>query len=375
MIRVGTRRLVLLGLLAGWQAAACAACPFCGVVGRPLAGRRDAADVTAVGEATGAAARDDAGRVVQPFALRQAIRGDAARDASVIARVTGPVAGTAILFETGGGWEAVAADEALIAHVAAAPAVAEPAARRLAWYAARLEHADPAIAADAYAEFGLAPFADVRAVAGSFDAERLHRWIDEPAIDQRRRGFYGLALGLVAAAEHDAAVRARHVAALTAAIDQPANDLRAGFDGLLAGLVVAQGAAGLEDLVSRGLFDAATRAGDARHALSVLRFAWECLADTLPRERVVAATARLLANPAVAADAAVDLARYGDWSAVERVAALWDTLGREDPLVRRAVAGYLAACPLAAAREHLRRLEAADPVRMRAALEAAGGPR
>ena len=359
---------------ASWGVAA-AACPFCGVVGRSLAQRRDAAAVTAVGESAGPVARDDAGRLVQPFTVRQPLRGRTTAGDIVAARVAGPIAGTAILFETAGVWEAVAADEALIAHVAAAPAVTEPVARRLAWYAPRLEHPDPAIASDAYAAFGLAAFADVRAAAGSFDPDKLRHWLDDPGIDQRRRGFYGLALGIVAAGERDAAARARHVAALRGAIDRPASDLRAGFDGLLAGLVVAEGAAGLDALESRGLLDAATRAGDARHALAVLRFAAESLADTLPRSRVTAATARLLANPAVAADAAVDLARYGDWSAVERVAGLWDALGGDDPLVRRAVAGYLAACPLPAAREHLDRLRAADPDRLRAALEAVTGPR
>jgi hypothetical protein len=308
--------------------------------------------------------------------VQQAIRGRAAANAApVTARVAAPVAGTALLFGETAGWEAVAADESLLAHVAAAPATTVPAAERLAWYAARLEHPDPAIAADAFTEFGLAPFAAVRDAARSFDAEKLTRWIEEPGIDQRRRGFYGLALGIVAAAEPDPIVRKRSIATLRRAAEAPGSDLRSGFDGLLAGIMVAEAAAGLDFLAARGLLDGSTRAGDARHALAVLRFTWENLAATVPRDRVAAATARLLANPAVAADAAVDLARYQDWSAIAAVAALWEPLGRDDPLVRRAVAGYLAACPLPAARGQLDRLRAADPAGVRAALEAAVGPR
>ena len=353
-----------------------AACPFCGVVGRSLAERRDTAATTAVGEAVGPATRDDAGRLMQPFVVRQAIRGRAAAHAAPVnARVAAPVAGTALLFGEVAGWEAVAADESLLAHVAAAPATIVPAADRLAWYAARLEHPDPAIAADAFTEFGLAPFAAVRDAARSFDAEKLTRWIEEPGIDQRRRGFYGLALGIVAATEPDPRVRARFVATLRRAAEAPGSDLRAGFDGLLAGVVVAEAEAGLDFLAARGLLDGDARAGDARHALAVLRFTWENLAATVRRDRVAAATARLLANPAVAADAAVDLARYQDWSAIDAVAALWEPLGRDDPLVRRAVAGYLAACPLPAARSHLDRLRAADSAGVRDALEAAVGPR
>ena len=74
----------------------------------------------------------------------------------------------------------------------------------------------------------------------------------------------------------------------------------------------------------------------------------------------------------MAADAAIDLARYRHWDAWEDVAALWDSIGRDDPLVRRAVAGYLAACPLPAAARRLDALRQQDPQRAEAALEAAG---
>ncbi len=352
-------------------------CPFCGVVGRSLAGRRDAAAVTAVGEADGAAGRDAAGLPAQPFAVRQAIRGRLDGVAPLVtARIEGPVAGTAVLFGDAAPaaplrWEAVAADESLLAHVAAAPATSLPAAQRLEWFAGRLEHPDRGIAADAFTEFGLAPFDAVRAAAGALDAAKLRAWVEEPAIDQRRRGFYGLALGITAAAETRPDERAASVAVLRRAIEAPASDVRAGFDGLLAGLLVAEGAGGLDFLESCGLCGAEARAGDARHLLAALRFAWESLADTVPRGRVAAATARLLRHPAVAADAAVDLARYQSWGAVSDVARLWKTLGRDDPLVRRAVAGYLAACPLAAAKAELDRLRAEEPDLVRQALEAA----
>jgi hypothetical protein len=108
--------------------------------------------------------------------------------------------------------------------------------------------------------------------------------------------------------------------------------------------------------------------------LAALRFAHESLAAAIPPARIAAATAALLASPAVAADAAIDLARYRAWDRVDEVAGLWATLGGDDPLVRRAVAGYLAACPLPAAKAHLARLGRDDPDRLRAALEAASFP-
>lgn len=355
-------------------------CPFCGVVGESLAERRDRAVCVAIGEPSGPVGRDAAGLAVQPFALRQVLRGTAPA-ADVTARVPAAVGGLAVLFasDAGPAWSAIAADEPLIAHVVSAPPMAEPAARRLAWFVPRLEHPDPAIAADAFTEFGLAPFEAVRAVAGEFDMAALQAWLRDPGVVQQRRGFYGLALGLAAAAaagsrgaDDPAAVAAR--AALAEEIAAPADDFRAGFDGVLGGLLVAEGVAGLEAIERRGLLDAAARPVDQRHALAALRFAWESLADTIPRPRVAAATARLLAAPAVAADAVVDLARYEWWDAVADVAALWDSLGGDDPLVRRAVAGYLAACPKPEAAKALAAIRTRDPARLTSALEAAAFP-
>jgi len=357
-------------------AMAAAACPFCDVVGRPLAERRDVAATVAVGEA-GGAARTEGGVVRQPFLLRSIVRGDGiAVDDTLLARVPGPVVGTALMFGTGGGgFEAVAANETLLGYVARAPAI--EAAGRLEWFARWLEHPEPAIAEDAFAEFGLAPFEAVVAAAGALDAGKLRAWVAEPAIDPRRRGFYGLALGIVArrAAEAgDPDEAARCVAALEHALLAEGTDLRAGYDGLLGGLLVARGQAGLAWFRERGLLAAETRAGDARHALAALRFAWEYLAEDVPREAVAEAAARLLANPAVAADAAIDLARWRYWTSVDDVAALWDRLGADDPLVRRAVAGYLTACPLEPAKRRAAAIAVADPDAWAAAVAATSLP-
>jgi hypothetical protein len=355
------------------------ACPFCGVVGESLAMRRDAATVTAVAEAVGTAAPGPDGFLTQAFKIDQVL-GGAALEAGVLAtaRVPGQVTGTALLFGSGAHddlrWSAVAAHETVLGHAVAAPALTRPTAERLRWFATRLEHPEPMIADDAFTEFGLAPFDAVRDAAEAFDPTALERWVTEPGIDARRRGFYGLAAGIVAAETGDAEVRRRLLATLRTAIAAPADDFRAGFDGLLAGLLVAEGDDAFATFSQLGLFGPTARPVDQRHLLAALRFAWESLGDTVSRDRVAAATARLLASPAVAADAAIDCARYGYWAAVDDVAGLWETLGRDDPLVRRAVAGYLAACPLPAARAHLERLRAADPERLDAALEAAGSP-
>ena len=207
-------RIIVPGLLlavATWCQAA-AGCPFCNVVGESLAMRRDAADVVAIGEAREGVQPGADGVPAQAFTLVQTLRGKLAPGTrEVTATVPGAVEGTALVFGvTANGnlrWSAIAANEAVLCYAAAAPATSLPVAERLRWFAARLEHPDPAIAADAFTEFGLAPFEAVCEAAVAFDPASLAAWVAEPGIDARRRGFHGLAAGIVAADSRDPLVR------------------------------------------------------------------------------------------------------------------------------------------------------------------------
>ncbi|MFM8891258.1 MAG: hypothetical protein ACKOTB_06475, partial [Planctomycetia bacterium] len=300
-----------------------AACPFCGAVGPSLAERRDAADVVAVGEAHAVTQADAAGRMTQRFRIDQRLRGtEPVVGRLVTADVDRVVDGTALLFGRIEGatvhWQALAADETLLGHVAAAPPVARPAVERLRWFATRLEHPDPAIAADAFAEFGRADFAAVRAAADQVDPAALREWVGADGIDGRRRGLYGLLLGIAASGTSDPDEATACVNSLEHALDTSADDFRAGFDGILAGLLVAEGTRGLDALARRGLFSADARPLDQKHLLAALRFAAESLTATIPRSRIVAATADRLGRPAVSAVAAAGLARYAAGGACRR---------------------------------------------------------
>ena len=363
---------------------AAAACPFCGPVAEPLATRRARSATVAVGETLGPPAAAADGRRRQQFqilsvfpATGSGLEPVAPDRLPVRATVTADFSGTALLFETiADSWQARTADELLIGYCLTAPPPTDrptATAVRLAWFARWLEHPSAAIAADAYAEFAVAPFAAVRDAAKAFEADRLAGWLADPAIDQQRRGFYGLAAGLVARQQTGpAAARCRQ--AVTAAVSAPAvSDFRAGYDGLLAGLLVARGEQAVPVIEALGLLAPNASPVDQRHLLQALRFCWEEPADTLPQPAVVALTQRLLASPNLAREAVIDLARYQAWDACSEVVSLWPT-GDDDPLIRPAIAGYLQACPTAEARQALTQLRTTDAAAVEAAIKAARLP-
>jgi hypothetical protein len=318
--------------------------------------------------------------MIQPMLLRQRLAGMPELSGSPItAAVAAPVRGTAAVFlnrpdpvEGRSVAKAIEADETRLGYLVSAPALDAPPAQRLRWFARWLEHPDPVLAEDAFAEFGVAPFAAVREAADALPAAKLRAWVADPGIDQERRGFYGLAVGLVAVTDGNERAACRET--LWNAVDEPADDFRAGFDGILAGVLVADGEAGLDALIARELLEPSARPVEKRQMLSVLRFAWESLGEAIPRDRIAEATARLLASPVTAAEATVDLARYQWWQAVDEVAAIWTTLGDDDPLVRRAVAGYLTACPGPQARQHEADLRRRDAAGFEQAVQAARLP-
>ena len=372
----------VVGVAIGWLlwGAVASACPFCDVVGRSLSERRDRSAVVAIGETNGTAVLLNDSVLYQPWQIMKVIRGTFQQTSDIIsARVEKTEEGTGIVFGDSVGieglqWSAFVADELVMSYLVAAPPLNMPDTERLQWFVSRLEHPSTIIAEDAFMEFGLASFEAVESVAGSFNAGKLKLWVTELGIDERRRGFYGLALGLVAAQTPDQIERASAIEILHEAIEKPSNDFRAGFDGIMGGVLVAEGESGLDYLIALGFSKPSARPVDQRHFLTALRFAWESLFDAIPREQIIDTTATMIHSPVVSKAAIIDLARWQAWSYARDVASLWDSLGDEDPLIRRAVAGYLIACPKSISQSFLEDIRSRDPERLELAIEASRLP-
>ena len=346
------------------QSASALACPFCMADEPTLAQRRESADGVALGEAAGGRNNGKS----QAFQLHTIFKGppDLKKRGEVAVDASPAKAGSlAILFATATDkrdrvdrwdWETAFANEALLGYFAAAPDLRQPAAKRLAYFLRYLEHADHEIARDAYLEFAHAPYEDVIRVADRFDFAQVRAWLENPQVPEERKGLYGLVLGMATREEDRAANRTL----LRRLMDQDRAEFRSGFDGVLAGYLLLAGEAGLKSIEQKYFDDGLAKHGDIRHAMNAARFYYE-FGPAENRGGVARAVARLVDRPAFAAAAITDLARWEHWQVLEQVAALYGRQGFADGPTRRAIIGYLDACPKPEASAAIERLRARDP--------------
>jgi hypothetical protein len=346
-----------------------AACPFCTELKPSLCQWRDSAAVAALAEVL-ADSPEKRTRLRLHRVLKGAERLGTQDSLEIALDVAARPGALLLIFGSGAAdvppaklnWHAVAVDETSYGYFGRAPSLKTPIVERLRYFAPFLEHADPLIAQDAYLEFGHARFDEVARVADRLPMARMRLWLADPRVPQDRKGFYGLAVGLGVTPDE----RSAGADFLRRLIVAPDDDFRAGFDGILGGYLLLSGVPGLEMIESRYLANARAADGDVRHALTALRFYHE-YGREIPVERLRGALGHLLNRPEFAEAAITDLARWNDWGSLERVAGLYAKSGYDQPATRRAVVGYLLACPAAKAAQELARLRERDPAGVAAA--------
>jgi hypothetical protein len=211
----------------------------------------------------------------------------------------------------------------------------------------------------------------VARVADQLPMDRLRTWVASSQVPEARKGFYGLALGLATSP----ADRRANEAVLARLIEEPADDFRAGFDGVLGGYLILTGERGLENIETRYLRNPKAAGGDVRHALTAVRFYHEYGKD-ISQERLRAALVPVLSRPEFAERVIVDLARWKAWDARVQIAVLYEQPAYSEAATRRAIVGYLLVCPdkdAAVDLDHLRKLDPSGVAAAEQVLSALGG--
>ena len=244
---------------------------------------------------------------------------------------------------------------------------------RLAFFQKHLEDPDETLARDAYDEFAVAPYADVRGLADRMDPTQLLGWIENPKVQANRRRLYATMLGACgtkADAERIGAILANQD------LGPEKAEVRSGLDALIACYVTLKGPEGL-DLIDELFLNRRGREipfTETYAAVMALRFLGE-ESQSVPRDRVLASLRLLLAEPKLADLVIADLARWQDWSVIDRLVELFEKAEADNIFVREPIVNYLRACPLPQAAAAIARLEKIDPeaVRRAATLAAFAG--
>ncbi len=246
---------------------------------------------------------------------------------------------------------------------------------RLAFFQQHLEDEDDALARDAYDEFAVAPYADVRGLKDRMDAAKLLAWIESPKVQANRRRLYATMLGVCGSPADAARIGAVLEGKTADGEPLPADkaEIRSGLDALIACYVALRGPAAL-DLVDRLFLERQGREvpfAETYAAVMALRFLGE-ESDLVPRDRVLRSLRILLDEPKLADLVIADLARWQDWTVVDKLAAIFKDATSDNIFVREPIVNYLRACPLPEAAAAVKELEKIDPEACRRAATLAG---
>src|SRR5262249_38747425 len=153
---------------------------------------------------------------------------------------------------------------------------------------------------------------------------------------------------------------AAHASVLRDMLNDPSKQLNSGVDGILAGYIMLEPKEGwalaasiLQDPKKDFMFRYA--------ALRVIRFLKESRPDLVRKEALVEAVHRLLAQVDIADLAIEDLRKWGEWSSLNQVLALYDQKSHDVPIIKRAIVRFALACPEPKAAAFVQNIRKADP--------------
>ena len=215
-----------------------------------------------------------------------------------------------------------------------------------------LEDADEMLARDAYDEFAKASYDTVKSLKEHMDHEKLVGWIKDPNIPASRRRLYLVMLG-VCGDEKDLPL-------LEKFIKSEDRKEKQGLDALIACYLTLKGESGMPVIEDLFLKNEKADYADTYAAIMALRFHFTD-GKTIDKKRLLTGLRYMLDRPQLADLVIPDLARWEDWSSMEKLFELYKKADEKTSWVRVPVVNYLRVCPLPKAKELLKECEKIDP--------------
>ncbi|MEQ8787155.1 MAG: hypothetical protein RIC55_12690 [Pirellulaceae bacterium] len=224
--------------------------------------------------------------------------------------------------------------------------------KRLEFFQAYLEDEDEMLARDAYDEFARAPYDDVKALKADMKHDQLLEWIRSTDIPASRRRLYLTMLG-VCGTPQDLPV-------LEEMLRSDDRKVKGGLDAMIACYLTLRGAEGMPLIEELFLNNDKAEYADTYAAIMALRFHGD-QDNIIPRPRLLVGLRYMLDRPQLADLVIPDLAKWEDWSVMEKLVTLFKDADEKSSWVRVPVINYLRACPLPKADEYITELEKVDP--------------
>ncbi|MGD9720079.1 MAG: hypothetical protein AB7O59_02555 [Pirellulales bacterium] len=237
-------------------------------------------------------------------------------------------------------------------YVVSAIALPKEGADRLAFFQEHLEDADEMLARDAYDEFAKTPYSGVLALKDRMHHDKLVEWIKSPKIPVSRRRLYLTMLGVCGGPQD--------LPMLEELIKSQDRQTRGALDALVACYLTLKGPDGMPLVEELFLKNKDAEYTDTYATIMALRF-HGTEEKIIPRDRLLGGIRLMLDRPQLADLVIPDLARWEDWSVMDRLVELFKTSDDESSWVRVPVINYLRACPLPKAKERLDELAKLDP--------------
>ena len=244
------------------------------------------------------------------------------------------------------------------AYIEELPNLPTDAVKRLVYFQKYLEHKEEALARDAYDEFAKTPYDVIRALKSNMNHDQLVTWVSDENIPASRRRLYLTLLG-ICGTQADLPM-------LETLLKSGERRKKAGLDALIGCYLTLRGEEGMPLIEDLFIKNKKSEYADTYAAIMALRF-HGTESDVIPRKRILEAMRYMLERPQLADLVIPDLARWEDWSQVDRLVKLFKDADEQTSWVRVPVVNYLRQCPLPAAKEQIKKLEKIDPAAIKRA--------
>lgn len=349
----------MAAILIGLDTSRAAACPFCNAISQTLRQEMSAMDAVVIATAQqGDLTRDkDTGQVL--MRVEKVLKGSdlVSESSDVLAIYYGDVSiGRRFLLmgvdPPDMQWSCLPVGQRAEEYIAKIPTLPEDGAERLLFYYDFLQDDESMLARDAYDEFAIAPYDDVKKIAPKMDHDALVGWISDPEMSTDRKRLYLTLLG-VCGDEKDLPM-------LENMLRSTQKSTRGGLDALVACYLTLGGEKGLPLVNELFLANKDAAYADTYAAIMAIRF-HGTEGDVIARSALVESLHHVLERKDLADLVIPDLARWNDWSQIDRLVQLFKDADADNNWIRVPVINYLRACPEDKAKEAIAELEKIDP--------------